>query len=139
MPEFGRVSPFGKLPNFSASDVFTLNPSTPSLHRSESSHSRTNSDAHVQGMVARFNQLDIKDLKELHRRDEVAIKRAEMAREMAEMELARCRREKDELEERMRSVREDGRTARKELEDSKDRERRTGKRLEVSMVGLAHS
>jgi len=90
-------------------------------------------------MVARFNQLDIKDLKELHRRDEVAIKRAEMAREMAEMELARCRREKDELEERMRSVREDGRTARKELEDSKDRERRTGKRLEVSMVGLAHS
>ncbi|KAF1984008.1 hypothetical protein K402DRAFT_360240 [Aulographum hederae CBS 113979] len=129
VPEFGKASVFGKLPPFHNQE-FTLNPSSPSPPRT---HARTNSDAHVQGMVARFNQLDIKDMRDQHRRDEAMVKRADMAREMAEMEAGRLKRELESLEEKVRTMREEARLRARDVEEGKDRERRTAKRLEVLM------
>lgn len=88
-------------------------------------HWRTNSD--VQNIVARFNSLDIRDASEERRkRDAAALKRAQMGREEAEAEV--------------KKLKEDQRTAKSELEESKDRERRVMKRLDVVMVSLrAHT
>ena len=79
-----------------------------------------NSD--VQGMVARFNALEIKDHQELRRRDEAALKRAQVGREQAEED---CRR-----------MREDARALRKDVEEGRERERRVAKRVESVMVRL---
>ena len=82
------------------------------------SHVRTSSD--VQCMVARFNSLDIKDHAELRRKDEAALKRAQMGRE--------------EAEEQVKRHREEGRRLKKELDESSDRERKVMKRLDAVMV-----
>ena len=129
----GNRSPYGgghlaqspSLPEFSTSQ-FGLKPS----------HSRDNSDANVQGMVARFNSLEIRDHKEIHRRDEIAIKRAEMAREMAEMDLKKIKDEKEEVEREGKKWREEVRKLRKEVEEGRERERKGAKRLEVVMVSI---
>ena len=121
MPEFGKPS-------------LALKPSllsgSPENHFR---HSRNNSssDAHVQGLVARFDGLSVKDYKA---QSEVAIRRADMAREMAEMERDKSRREAKALEEEVRKMREEMRKAKKDIEDGKERERKVSKRLEVVMV-----
>src|ERR1700754_4984187 len=78
MPEFGKPSM-----GTGSVDPFLFNNS--GSPTSPFRHSRNNSatDAHVQGMVARFDSLSIRDYKA---QNEVAIKRADMAREMAELE-----------------------------------------------------
>ncbi|KAF2756973.1 hypothetical protein EJ05DRAFT_477196 [Pseudovirgaria hyperparasitica] len=113
-----------------------FSPSLPEFRGFKQSPSRTASDIHVQGMVARFNSLDIKDHKDLARRDEVAIKRSEMAREMAELELKKAKEEKDELERYAGKYREEARRLRKEVEEGRERERKVAKRLDVLMDEL---
>lgn len=82
-------------------------------------HWRTNSD--VQGIVARFNGLEIKDrLDEKLKKSEASLRRAQMGREEAEAQV--------------KEVREEARGLKKELDESKDRERRVAKRLDVVMV-----
>ncbi|OCL03479.1 hypothetical protein AOQ84DRAFT_381595 [Glonium stellatum] len=124
----GHIAQSPSLPEFSTSQ-FGL----------KLSHSRDNSDANVQGMVARFNSLEIRDHKEIHRRDEVAIKRAEMAREMAEMELKKIKDEKEKVEQEARKWREEVRKLHKDIEDSRSQERKIAKRLEVAMDALDRS
>lgn len=121
MPEFGKPS-------------MALKPSllsgSPEAHFR---HSRNNSasDAHVQGLVARFDGLSVKDYKA---QSEVAIRRADMAREMAEMERDKSRREAKALEEELRRMREETRKMKKDIEEGKERERKVSKRLEVVIV-----
>ena len=98
------------LPNFEAS----------STHSSPTHAQSKNSD--VQGMVARFNALEIKDHQELRRRDEAALKRAQMGREQAEEEVIRVKGE-------LRSLRRD-------VEEGRERERRVARRLENVMVSF---
>lgn len=84
-------------------------------------HWRTNSD--VQGIVARFNGLEIKDrLEDRIKKSEAALKRMQMGREEAEAQV--------------KELREEGRTLKKDLDESRDRERRVTKRLDVVMVGF---
>ncbi|KAL9089780.1 MAG: hypothetical protein Q9165_005574 [Trypethelium subeluteriae] len=92
-----------------------LLPSLPSWSPQRPSHSRTNSD--VQGMVARFNNLEINDHAEMRRRDELALRKAEVGREQAEM--------------RMEKLREELRKLQKEGSEGRDRERRMAKRIEA--------
>ncbi|KAF2803093.1 uncharacterized protein BDZ99DRAFT_453860 [Mytilinidion resinicola] len=106
---------------------------------SKRSHERTDSDAHVQGMVARFNHLELKDHNEQHRRDEIAFKRADMAREMAELDLQKMTEEKEASEKEGKRWREEVRKLRKELEDGRDRERKAMKRLDRSKEVTTHS
>lgn len=91
-----------------------------------------NSDVHVQGMVARFNHLDIRDPK----RDDAALKRMEMAREMAENDARKTKEQKEEVERQAYKVREEARKMRKEMEESRDREKKVSKRLEGVMVRI---
>jgi hypothetical protein len=85
-------------------------------------HVRTNSD--VQGLVKRFEHLDVRDRDaesvERKRRHEAELRRAQIAREEAESDVRR--------------LREEVRRLKKEGDDSRDRERRVAKRLEVVMV-----
>lgn len=82
---------------------------------------RTNSD--VQGMVARFNGLNIQDrLEEKIKKKEAALSRANMGREEAEAQV--------------KELREEGRAAKRDLDESRDRERRVAKRLDVVMVSI---
>lgn len=120
------------LPDFVKPSDFELNPTSPK----KTVHSRNNSEAMVQGMVARFDSLSLKDHQQLHRRDEVAIKRAEMAREMAELELKKAKEERDECELDAKRWREDCRKLRKEAEEGRERERKMAKRLEAQTVSL---
>lgn len=118
MPEFGKPS-------------LVLKPSllggSPERHFR---HSRNNSeDAHVIGMVARFNGLSIKD-------SEVAIKRADMAREMAEMERDKARGEGRKQHEELKKMREEIRMFKKEVEEGRERERKVAKRLEAVIVSI---
>lgn len=71
-------------------------------------------------MVARFNSLDIKDHAELRKRDKAALERAQMGREEAESEL--------------KKTREHIRALKKEQDESKDRERKVMRRIDVLMV-----
>jgi hypothetical protein len=115
------------------SDPFIFNPSSP---KSPSKHSRNNSstnDALVQGMVARFDGLTVRDYKA---NSELAIKRAEMAREMAELERDKLKREMSAREEDMRKVKEEGRKVRKDVEEGRERERKVAKRVDVLMVSV---
>ncbi|KAI9660642.1 MAG: hypothetical protein M1821_009994 [Bathelium mastoideum] len=89
-------------------------PLLPSWSPDKQSHVRTSSD--VQGMVARFNSLEINDHAEMRRRDELALRKAEMGREQAEA--------------RMEKLREELRRMQKEGAESRDRERRMAKRIE---------
>jgi hypothetical protein len=90
----------------------------PSFTPTRPSHGRGNSD--VQGMVARFNSLEINDHAEMRRRDEVALKKAEMGREQAELRLEKSREELRKLQ--------------KDAAESRDRERRMAKRIEALTV-----
>ncbi|KAF2231979.1 hypothetical protein EV356DRAFT_534980 [Viridothelium virens] len=90
-------------------------PSLPSWSPQRPSHSRTNSD--VQGMVARFNNLEINDHAEMRRRDELALRKAEVGREQAELRM-------EKLREELRKLQKDG-------SEGRDRERRMAKRIEA--------
>lgn len=107
--------------------------SPPKLRASHHGHAR-NSSSDVRAAVARFEQLDHR---ELHRRDEAAVRRAEMAREMAELDARRLRDDKDGFEKEARRIREEARKMKKEAEESRERERKVAKRLEVVMVSLS--
>ncbi|KAF4545399.1 hypothetical protein BFW01_g10039 [Lasiodiplodia theobromae] len=106
--------------------------SPPKLRASHHGHAR-NSSSDVRAAVARFEQLDHR---ELHRRDEAAVRRAEMAREMAELDARRLRDDKDGFEKEARRIREEARKMKKEAEESRERERKVAKRLEVVMEEL---
>jgi len=96
-------------------------------------HSRHNSEAHVGGMVARFDAMSLKDYKQ---RDEVAIKRVEMAREMAELERDRLKGELKEWQDDVKKYRDEAKRTKRELDESKERERKVTKRLDVVMEEL---
>jgi predicted nuclease with TOPRIM domain len=85
-------------------------------------------------MIARFDSMSIKDYKLSH---DAALKRMEMAREMAEMESGKLKEELKEMDTETRRVREEGRKLKKEVEDGKDRERKMTKRLEMLMVSFS--
>jgi len=74
-------------------------------------------------MVARFNSLDIKDHAEMRKKDEAALRRAQMGREEAEEEMRKMKEESGRLE--------------KELEETREREKKVVKRLDVVMVSYA--
>lgn len=96
-------------------------PSLPEMHAFRS-HVRTNSD--VQGLVKRFEHLDVRDrdaeIKERNKRHELELRRAQIAREEAESDVRR--------------LREENRRQKRELDESHDRERKLGKRIEVVTV-----
>lgn len=85
-------------------------------------HIRMNTD--VSGLVKRFEHLDVRDRdaesQERRRRHEEALSRAEVAREEAESELAKCR--------------EVLRAQKKEYEDCKARERKADRRIDMLVV-----
>ncbi|RDI77285.1 hypothetical protein Vi05172_g12677 [Venturia inaequalis] len=131
--EFGKPS---LATSMGAADPFIFNPSSP---KSPAKHSRNNSsssDALVQGMVARFDGLTVRDYKAT---SELAVKRAEMAREMAELERDKLKREMGTREEELRKTKEEGRKLRKEVEDGRERERKASKRVDVLMGELHRS
>lgn len=76
----------------------------------------------VEGMIARFGSLDVKDHVDLRKRDEAALRRAQLGREEAESE--------------GKKLREEVHLAKKEAEDAKERERKAVKRLDVLLVGM---
>lgn len=134
-PYDGKVPQSPSLPEFMKGGIdpsVFLNNGTSTPPR----HSRNNSEAHVGSMVARFDSLSIKDYKQ---RDEVAIKRVEMAREMAELERDRLKGELKESQEEVRKLKEEARKTKKELEDVRERERKVVKRLDVVMEELARA
>lgn len=98
----------------------TSMPQSPSLPDLGLSNKHRPSNSDVQAVIARFNSLDIKDHAELRKRDEAALRRAQMGREEAENEVKKSR--------------EENRALRKDIEEGKDRERKVAKRLEVVMV-----
>lgn len=127
-PEFGKPS---LTANMGPADPFIFNPSSP---KSPSKHSRNNSstsDALVQGMVARFDGLTVRDYKAS---SELAVKRAEMAREMAELERDKLKWEMGVREEEIRKTKEEGRKLRKDVEDGRERERKVARRVDVLKV-----
>ena len=79
----------------------------------------------VEGMIARFGSLDVKDHADLRKRDEAALRRAQLGREEAESEGKR--------------LREEARLAKKEAEEAKERERKTVKRVDVLLVSTIRS
>lgn len=83
-------------------------------------HARSNSA--VEGMIARFGSLDVKDHVDLRKKDEAALRRAQMGREEAEGEA--------------RKLKDEARVAKKEAEDAKERERKTVKKLDVLLVSI---
>ena len=87
-------------------------------------------------MVARFDALSIKDYRQ---RDEVAIKRVEMAREMAELERDRYKKDLVERQEDVKRTKEEARRLKRELDEMKERERKVVKRLDVVMEELHRS
>jgi hypothetical protein len=121
LPEFGKPSLGG--------EPFSMNTRSPG--RSPYRHSRNNSDAVVQGMIARFDNMSIKDFRANH---EVAMKRVEIAREMAEMESSKLREQLEAKDADSKKMREELRKLKKELEESRERERKVAKRLDVTMV-----
>ena len=150
MPDLNATvgTTMGNLAAASPLDVFK------SGHGRSGSANSNNSD--VQGIVARFNRLEIRDGSHLGgagsggnmaspleksrsgREDVLAVKRAEMAREVAEEEARKNRDErrrlKEELDMERAKGREDVRRLRKEVEEGRDRERRLVKRLDLIMV-----
>ncbi|KAL2357013.1 hypothetical protein BJ546DRAFT_1058624 [Cryomyces antarcticus] len=96
-------------------------PSLPEIHElKRQGHARTSSD--VQGMVARFECLEVKDHAELRKRDEAALKKAVLGREEAESDVQR-------LKEELRKLKE-------EKKEGDERERKVSKRLEIVMEEL---
>jgi hypothetical protein len=125
IPEFGKQS-------------MTVDPFALSLKSGKSpfrQHSRNNSDAMVQGMIARFDTMSIKDYKLNH---ENALKRVEIAREMAEIESIKLKAQVQSKDDEAKKMREEIRKLHKELEGSKERERKVSRRLEVVLVRSPH-
>jgi hypothetical protein len=120
MPEFGKPS--------LTVDPFALTSKSP---KSPYRHSRNNSDALVQGMIARFDNLSVKDLRANH---EVAIKRVEIAREMAEIESKNLKEQMATKDDDAKKLREEGRKLKKELDEARERERKVVRRMDVVMV-----
>ena len=89
------------------------------------SHVRTNSD--VQGLVKRFEHLDVRDrdaeVEKLRRKHEMELRRAQLGREEAESESRKWRGESARLAD--------------ELKECKGRESRVCARLDKIMVSLA--
>lgn len=87
------------------------------------SHTRENGD--VQGLVKRFEHLEVRDRDaesvERRRKHEAELRRAQIAREEAESDVARLRAEVRRLK--------------READEGIERERTAGRRLEVVMVG----
>jgi hypothetical protein len=126
MPEFGKTS--------LGVDPFLFKGGSPESKLR--SHSRNNSsDAMVHGMVARFDSLSIRDYKAAN---EVAMKRAEMAREMAELERDKLKRELAAREDDFRKLKEDQRRLKKSLDESREDTRKATKRNDVLMVGIVN-
>ncbi|KAH9826368.1 hypothetical protein Tdes44962_MAKER03500 [Teratosphaeria destructans] len=98
-------------------------PQSPSMpdFRSARGHTRTNSD--VQGLVKRFEHLDVKDrdaeYSERRKKHEAELRRAQVAREEAESDVKR--------------LREEVRRLKREGEEARDRERKLARRVEVVM------
>jgi hypothetical protein len=126
LPEFGKPS----LPS-TGGEAFSLGPRSP---RSPYRHSRNNSDAVVHGMIARFDNMSIKDFRANH---EVAMKRVEIAREMAEMDSTKLREQLETKDGDAKKMREELRKLKRDLEESRDRERKVAKRLDVTMVSFS--
>lgn len=94
-------------------------PSSPSMPDfGKPKHNKSNSE--VQSMVARFNSLDIRDHAELRKRDEAALKRAQIGRE--------------EAEEQLKRAREETRRLKRDVDEGGERERKMMKRLDAVMV-----
>jgi hypothetical protein len=122
IPEFGKPSMPG--------DPFTVSsksPKSPFPHR----HSRHNSDALVQGMIARFDNMSIKDYRA---NQDAAMKRMEMAREMAENESKKLKEQVQSKEDDTKKLKEEARKLKKELDEARERERKVVKRMDVVMV-----
>ncbi|TLD27478.1 hypothetical protein E2P81_ATG10766 [Venturia nashicola] len=132
-PEFGKPS---LMTSVGSADPFIFNPSSPKSPTKHSRNSSSTNDALVQGMVARFDGLTVRDYKAS---SELAVKRAEMAREMAELERDKLKREVGTREEELRKTKEEGRKLRKEVEDGRERERKVSKRVDVLMGELHRS
>jgi seryl-tRNA synthetase len=122
IPEFGKPS-------------MTVDPFAISAKSSKSPfrHSRNNSDAVVQGMIARFDSMSIKDYQANH---ELAMKRVEIAREMAEIESKKLKEQMLSKEDDAKKLREETRKLKKELDEARERERKVVRRLDVVMVRL---
>ena len=125
---------FGESP-FKQTDIFG-NPTRTTQSNSPPKvlHVRTNSD--VQGMVARFNSLDIKDHADLRKKEAAALKRAQMARDDAQAQFEAEKVAREELEEEFAKQREECRALRKNAEEGKQRELKVSKRLEALMDDL---
>lgn len=132
LPEFRKPDiEFGKPTDFSVSPGSPVSPFRTFVHSRNSSSA---SDAHVQGMVARFNSLDIRDHKDKTGKYEIEYRRAEMARETAELEAKKMRQQLGEAEVELKRVREEGRKLKKEVDEGRERERKATKKLEVVTV-----
>lgn len=99
----------------------SLSPSLPNI----AGFSQVGISSDVQGKVAQFNSLDIKDVTERRKEREAALRRAVLGREEAENETRKAREEIGALT--------------RELEEYKQREKRVSKRLEQAMVWIYHS
>jgi hypothetical protein len=140
LPEFGKAS-FPGDPFVSLTGMSPLNKS-PTRSPLRGGHTRNTSsisnahptDATVQTMIARFDNMSIKDYKLSH---DAALKRMEMAREMAEVETSKLKDQVQSKDADIKKSREEARKMKKELEDTKDRERKLIKRLDMLMVSFA--
>lgn len=105
-------------------EVFGGVPNSPSLPEFASlrSHGRTNSD--VQGLVKRFEHLDVRD------RDA----ESEARRKKQEMELRRAQLGREEAESELKKWREECRRIAEDLKESRHRESKVSNRLEKVMV-----
>lgn len=135
---------------FPASPGMPLFPVSPERMNASSHHhyyempdSPTHSPKHgrvsdVHGMVARFNSLDIKDHAELRKKDEAALRRAQVGREEAEGEMRWMKAGLERLEGELRESKEQQSKIVEKLEaelgESKEREKKLAKRLDVVMV-----
>jgi hypothetical protein len=125
MPEFGKTS--------MGVDPFLFNGGSPNSKLR--THSRNNSsDAMVHGMVARFDSLSIRDFKAAN---EVALKRADMAREMAELERDKLKRDLTARNDEFRKLKEEQRKLKKELEEGREAKIKLAKRNDVLMVSAS--
>lgn len=123
-------SPTAHLPTTTSTPLHPLSPERVNVPKHslsvfgspQSSPSRNKDLSDVQGMVARFNALDIKDHAELRKKEQAALRRAQMGREEAEAEAKRWR--------------EECRGLKREGEEGRERERRVVRRLDVVMVSI---
>lgn len=124
---FADYHPVTTTPSKSSSQVLGGGlPQSPSMPEFTSlrSHVRTNSD--VQGLVKRFEHLDVRDrdaeVEKLRRKHEMELRRAQLGREEAESESRKWRSESARLAD--------------ELKESRRRESKVSNRLDKIMVSI---